>query len=324
MPKATGRTMTTFFISYTGVDSGWAEWIAYALEEEGFKTIFQGWDFRPGSNFVIEMQNAMTDAERTIMVLSPDYLNSAFAAPEWAGAFAEDPKGLKRKLVPVMVRDCQPQGLLGPIVHISLAGLEEAAGRDRLLAGVNATRAKPSSPPAFPGAAAHPHKAFPGPAGGPQPASAPAYIPTVRRPPTDIDKRRFIKQSFATIRALFENGLQALPQDQDQGLEHDFSATNETDFRVEIFLEGRSRCFCRIWLGGMHSENNICYSEIRHMAGNACNEIIGLSDRREELSLTAQLAIGYTQFDKSLDMRRLTPDDAANYLWHRFVAPLER
>ena len=315
--------MKDFFISYTGVDSSWAEWIAYTLEEKGFETIVQAWDFRPGSNFVIEMQNAMTAAERTIMVLSPEYLKSVFAAPEWAGAFAQDPEGLKRKLVPVMVRACQPQGLLAPIVHISVVGLDAAAARDKLLAGVNATRAKPSSPPAFPGTgAANPQKAFPGP-GSQQPANAgtPAYIPTIRRPPTDIDKRRFIKQSFATIRALFESGLQALPQDQ--GLEHDFTAASETDFRAEIFLEGRSRCSCRIWLGGMHSENNICFSEGRQM-GDSCNEIIALSDRREELSLSALMAMGFTQVEKTLDLKRLTPDDAAKYLWRRFVAPLER
>lgn len=317
--------MTDFFISYTGVDSNWAEWVAYTLEDKGFTTIIQAWNFRPGSNFVLEMQKATTTAQRTIMVLSPEYLKSVFAAPEWAAAFAQDPEGMKRKLVPVVVKDCQPQGLLAPIVHISIVGLEEATARTRLLAGVDATRAKPSSPPAFPGAAAvSPEKPFPGPASGQQPARAgtPVYIPTVRRPPTDIDKRRFIKQSFATIRTMFESGLKALPQDQ--GLEHDFSATSETDFRVETFLAGSSRCFCRIWLGGMHSENNICFSEGRHMSGDTCNEIIALSDRREELSLSALMAMGFTQYEKTLDMKRLTPDEAANYLWHRFVAPLER
>lgn len=33
--------MTDFFISYTGVDRPWAEWIAYVLEEEGFTTKIQ-------------------------------------------------------------------------------------------------------------------------------------------------------------------------------------------------------------------------------------------------------------------------------------------
>ena len=63
--------------------SAWAEWIGYVLEEEGFSVIIQAWDFRPGSNFVLEMQKAATEADRTIMVLSPDYLKSQFASPEW-------------------------------------------------------------------------------------------------------------------------------------------------------------------------------------------------------------------------------------------------
>ena len=89
-------------------------------------------------------------------------------------------------------------------------------------------------------------------------------------------------------------------------------------------MEGSSRCVCRIWLGGMHSENNICFAEGRAMSGNACNEIIALSDRREDLALSAVMAMGYTQFERTLDMKQLTPDEAAAYLWHRFVAPLER
>ena len=115
--------------------------------------------------------------------------------------------------------------------------------------------------------------------------------------------------------------MEALPQDQ--GLDHDFSLANETNFRAEIFLSGNSRCFCRIWLGGMHSENNICF-EGRHMSGNSFNEIIALSEHREELSLSAMMAMGITPLERKLDMKRLTPDQAAEHLWRRFVQPLER
>jgi hypothetical protein len=47
-----------FFISYNSADLAWAEWIAWQLEAAGFTTIVQAWDFRPGSNFVVEMQKA--------------------------------------------------------------------------------------------------------------------------------------------------------------------------------------------------------------------------------------------------------------------------
>jgi hypothetical protein len=67
-----------FFISYTGADRRWAEWIAWQLEAAGFTTVLQAWDFRPGSDFVRQMNQAVEQAERTIAVLSPAYLASTF------------------------------------------------------------------------------------------------------------------------------------------------------------------------------------------------------------------------------------------------------
>ena len=142
-----------FFISYNKADKAWAEWIAWELENEGYTCVLQAWDFRPGGNFVLEMDKAAKLASRTIAVLSPDYLTSQFTQPEWAAAFAQDPTGEKGILVPVRVRECEPEGLLGPIIYIDLVDLPEEAARETLIAGVKERRAKPSSPPRFPGAA---------------------------------------------------------------------------------------------------------------------------------------------------------------------------
>jgi hypothetical protein len=100
--------MPDFFVSRNKADKAWAQWIAWQLEQAGYETVVQDWDFGAGKNFVLEMQGATTNAGRTIAVLSPDFLTSAYTAPEWAAAFAQDPTGAKRKLVPVRVRDCKP------------------------------------------------------------------------------------------------------------------------------------------------------------------------------------------------------------------------
>jgi tetratricopeptide (TPR) repeat protein len=139
-----------FFISYNKADRSWAEWIAWQLESERYTTVIQAWDFRPGSNFVVEMDDATKEAERTIAVLSPDYLNALFTKPEWAAAFAQDPTGEKHTLIPVRVRECDVEGLLAQIVYIDLVGKEELAAKNELLAGMR-ERAKPDIPPAFPG-----------------------------------------------------------------------------------------------------------------------------------------------------------------------------
>jgi hypothetical protein len=73
--------MKDFFVSYNRNDREWAQWIAWQLEAQGYTTVIQAWDFRPGGNFVLDMQEAAAQAQRTIAVLSPDYLGSLFTDP---------------------------------------------------------------------------------------------------------------------------------------------------------------------------------------------------------------------------------------------------
>lgn len=139
------------FVSYNKADRAWAEWIAWEVEEAGYQAVIQAWDFTPGSNFVLEMQKAVAGCERTIAVLSPDYLASAFTAPEWAAAFADDPKGDKSKLLPVRVERCKPPGLLAQIVYLDLVDVEEGEAKQRLQANLESGRQKPSVQGTFPG-----------------------------------------------------------------------------------------------------------------------------------------------------------------------------
>jgi len=106
--------------------------IVSEIEAAGFTTIIQAWDFRPGENFVVQMQRAASEAERTVLVLTEDYLKSAFALAEWTAAFAQDPMGTGGRLVPVRVKACEPGGLLRAIVFIDLVGLDETTSRERL------------------------------------------------------------------------------------------------------------------------------------------------------------------------------------------------
>jgi hypothetical protein len=139
-----------FFVSYTGADRVWAEWIAWQLEEAGYKVKIQAWDFSPGGNFVVEMQKATVECERTIAVFSRNYFLSEFAEAEWTAAFRLDPTGKNEKLIPVRIEDCQPPGLLGSIIYVDLVKLDEATARERLLAGLPKGRRKPSTEPSSP------------------------------------------------------------------------------------------------------------------------------------------------------------------------------
>ena len=136
-----------FFISYTGKDSQWAQWIAFELEAAHYTTLIQAWDIRPGSNFVAEMDDAARRTERTILVLSEAYLTSDFAFSEWAAAFRRDPRGKQGKVLPVRIERCTVEGLLGPIGSIDLVDLDEQRAQEKLLQGVKQERAKPATVP---------------------------------------------------------------------------------------------------------------------------------------------------------------------------------
>ncbi|MEM6838723.1 MAG: TIR domain-containing protein [Cyanobacteria bacterium P01_C01_bin.120] len=139
-----------FFISYTRSDRPWAEWIGWILEAAGYSVFIDAWDFRPGANFVTEMDKG-TRCRQTIAVLSQAYLDARYTKSEWAAAFADDPQGDGRKLIPVRIEDFDPSGLLKSIVYVDFVGVTSSeVATERLLQALK-ERGKPTTPPIFPG-----------------------------------------------------------------------------------------------------------------------------------------------------------------------------
>ncbi|MEO0769999.1 MAG: toll/interleukin-1 receptor domain-containing protein [Cyanobacteria bacterium J06649_4] len=147
--KLVVRVKKDFFVSYNKADKEWAEWIAWVLEDKGHSVVIQSWDFRPGGNFILDMQRATTDSMRTIIVLSDAYLRALYTQPEWAAAFKHDPTSNERKLLPVRIAPCTPEGMLAPLVYVDIVGKTEVEAEELLLASLQ-ERAKPAVRPAFP------------------------------------------------------------------------------------------------------------------------------------------------------------------------------
>lgn len=84
--------MKDFFISYTSSDEKYAKWIAELLEKNGYTTIIQAWDFRPGDNFVSKINEALTSCKKMIIVLSENYMKSNWCQAEWTSKIADQIK----------------------------------------------------------------------------------------------------------------------------------------------------------------------------------------------------------------------------------------
>ena len=199
-----------FFISYNSADKGWAEWIAWVLEENGTTVVIQAWDFRPGGNFVLDMQRAAQDCERTIAVLSESYLNALYTQPEWAAAFQQDPTSTERKLLPIRVAPCQPTGMMAALVYVDFVGKTEAEAEAELLRAL-ADRAKPTTRPSFPQSVPQAERVTPATVAFPKPLDPPPPPPAPPKPLSGAALRLELFQKLARLpRPQFDQILFAL------------------------------------------------------------------------------------------------------------------
>ncbi|MFV8132956.1 TIR domain-containing protein [Streptomyces syringium] len=169
-----------FFISYSPADERWAAWIAWTLEEAGYRTVIQAWDFVPGTNFVDFMDRGVSESVAVIAVLSRHYERSRYGRMEWQAALRADPDAPERRLITVRVEDIPVEGLLATITYVDLVAVHDtAAARDLLLTRVGQAldgRARPAEHPGFPGGPTASLGAGPG---------APGAIASIPRPLSD-------------------------------------------------------------------------------------------------------------------------------------------
>ena len=80
-----------------------------------------------------EMDEAVRKTHRTIAVLSPAYLRSAYCQAEWRNIFTNDVDGRDRRLVPVCIEKCSAKelGLLRTLVSIDLTSAPTTSRRVR-------------------------------------------------------------------------------------------------------------------------------------------------------------------------------------------------
>ncbi|MGW7450793.1 WD40 domain-containing protein [Streptomyces sp. NPDC054787] len=165
-----------FFISYSPADEPWAAWIAWTLEEAGYRTVVQAWDFVPGTNFIDFMDRGVSESVAVIAVLSRHYERSTYGRMEWQAALRASPESPERRLLTVRVDEIPIEGLLATITYVDLVGVADTdTARSLLLTRVGQAvdgHARPGRRPGFPGSASgstrHPEQPHPG---RPQPSA---------------------------------------------------------------------------------------------------------------------------------------------------------
>jgi hypothetical protein len=141
---------TDFFISHAGRDTGWAEWLAWQLQQAGYTVELDVWDWAPGEDFVARMSSTLESSDRLLAVCSEAYFASAFGGAELRAAFVRQAKA-EGRIVPVLVEPVTLPPLYAPLIRLDLTGLDEGAAaarlRARLTGGRRARRRSPERDP---------------------------------------------------------------------------------------------------------------------------------------------------------------------------------
>ncbi|MEW5821276.1 MAG: hypothetical protein AB1782_13870, partial [Cyanobacteriota bacterium] len=253
-----------------------------------------------------------------------------YTYPEWSSAFADDPKGDKRKLIGVRVSKCQLEGMLKNRIYIDLVDIsDEEVAKKRLFEGIKEGRNKPSSAPLFPGKAGEEIKPdFPGVGTKSDLTNKTSkYKPQIPLEKTDMEINDFIENAFKEINKYFKEAANELSQESER-IEVRFQEINHYKFVSDIYMAGKHKTSCKIWLNresySQYSQIGFSHGSISINEDNSFNEILSISDDKYNIKLQAIMSVGlYGNNQTNYDYKSLNPQEAAEYLWRLFVSVLE-
>ncbi len=97
------------FISYSHKDSEWVcDWLLPRLESAGIRACIDSRDFEVGVPSLINMERAVEQSEKVIFVLTKNWINSEWTNFEQILVQTEDPIGLKNRILPIKLEECEP------------------------------------------------------------------------------------------------------------------------------------------------------------------------------------------------------------------------
>jgi len=137
------------FISYSHADKVWVRGeLLKRLEASGLRACIDTRDFRPGAPSVTEMERAVLTSRKTVLVLTPDYVASAWTEFETLMLQTLDPAARQRRIVPLLKAHVELPLRISYLSYVDFSDpQDEALAWTRLLNALDtSTIALPSTP----------------------------------------------------------------------------------------------------------------------------------------------------------------------------------
>ena len=114
------------FISYSHHDSEWVRnWLLPRLEKAGLRVYIDFRDFEIGVPSLVNMERAaMERSRKTLLVLTPNWVKGEWTNFEALLVQTDDPIGLRRRILPLMLEQCEPPRRIAMLTYADFTSPE--------------------------------------------------------------------------------------------------------------------------------------------------------------------------------------------------------
>jgi hypothetical protein len=137
------------FISYSHQDTDWVwRYLLPRLEGAGLHVCIDRRDFEIGTPSMVNMEGAVDRSRHTLLVLTPAWVESEWTDFESLLGGTGDPAGRRRKLFPIMLKECTPSSRISMLTWADFTQPDEHVDQfERLLKQLRDS-VEPAHPPA--------------------------------------------------------------------------------------------------------------------------------------------------------------------------------
>jgi hypothetical protein len=295
-------------LSFAGEDRNIASEIAQKLQSKEIKVFYD--NFEQANLWGKDLYEYLTDvyskhARYCVMILSASYERKLWTNHERQSAQERAFSERREYILPVRLDGTRIPGIRDTVGYIDLrnTSLDELLdmiivklGKDQQVSSNSSTQATA--------------------------ATLNIPLPKIKKSFTQLEKDRFLKDVFAFTMDFFRQGVKTL-SNMGNAIDAEFTEVGPLKFTAKVYRNGQAASQCKIWMGGGHSSGSIYFSESFHdiHSDNSYNDWLAVEDDGFDLYFKAS-NMGFHRDD--LSDKPLDRQLAAQYLWQRFIGPLER
>jgi hypothetical protein len=204
-PASRRRFPYDVFVSYSHRNQDWVRgWLVPQLKHAGLRVCIDHESFALGAPIITEIERAVLQSRKTLLVLTPEYMQSGWTEFENLLVQTSDPASHQRRLILALLRDCELPPRIRALVPMDFTQSEEHT--EQIVRLRTAIRGRPAAR-RRPQAETMSHLAFGAPTGALSPDS-PVYIE--RRYDHDIQQQVTRADSTTIIEGARQMGKSSL------------------------------------------------------------------------------------------------------------------